>query len=139
MDDLKINYTSGAKKELETLIDDIKKQIEDSCVKDKYVAGDSCVEITAFDIENKKKQIAFQSTKRHKDLFGAYMLIIIGLIIMLVSFLYSIFHYVRELFLFSTISRIFILFGLTFFCAGLLIISIILIKRLRLKREFPCL
>lgn len=134
MDDLKINYTSGAKKELETLIDDIKKQIEDSCVKDKYVAGDSCVEITAFDIENKKKQIAFQSTKRHKDLFGAYMLIIIGLIIMLVSFLYSIFHYVRELFLFSTISRIFILFGLTFFCAGLLIISIILIKRLILSK-----
>lgn len=35
MDDLKINYTSGAKKELETLIDDIKKRIEDSCVKDK--------------------------------------------------------------------------------------------------------
>lgn len=134
MDDLKINYTSGAKKELETLIDDIKKQIEDSCVKDKYVAGDSCAEITAFDIENKKKQIAFQSTKRHKDLFGAYMLIIIGLIIMLVSFLYSIFHYVRELFLFSTISRIFILFGLTFFCAGLLIISIILIKRLILSK-----
>lgn len=79
MDDLKINYTSGAKKELETLIDDIKKRIEDSCVKDKYVAGDSCVEITAFDIENKKKQIAFQSTKRHKDLFGAYMLIILSL------------------------------------------------------------
>lgn len=94
MDDLKINYTSGAKKELEILIDDIKKRIEDSCVKDKYVAGDSCVEITAFDIENKKKQIAFQSINRHKDLFGAYMLIIIGLIIMLASFIYSVFHFV---------------------------------------------
>ena len=33
MDDLKINYTSGAKKELETLIDDIKKRIEDSVSK----------------------------------------------------------------------------------------------------------
>lgn len=59
MDDLKINYTSGAKKELEILIDDIKKRIEDSCVKDKYVAGDSCVEITAFDIENKKETNCF--------------------------------------------------------------------------------
>ncbi len=29
MDDLKINYTSGAKKELETLIDDIKKRLDD--------------------------------------------------------------------------------------------------------------
>ena len=133
MDDLKINYTSGAKKELETLIDDIKKRIEDSCVKDKYVAGDSCVEITAFDIENKKKQIAFQSTKRHKDLFGAYMLIILGLMIMS-FFIYSVFHCIRELFLFSTISRIFILFGVTFFCAGLLIVSIILIKRLILSK-----
>lgn len=59
MDDLKINYTSGAKKELEILIDDIKKRIEDSCVKDKYVAGDSCVEITAFDIENKRNKLLF--------------------------------------------------------------------------------
>lgn len=134
MDDLKINYTSGAKKELEILIDDIKKRIEDSCVKDKYVAGDSCVEITAFDIENKKKQIAFQSINRHKDLFGAYMLIIIGLIIMLASFIYSVFHCMRELFLFPTISRIFILFGVTFLCAGLLIVSIILIKRLILSK-----
>lgn len=134
MDDLKINYSSGAKKELETLIDDVKKRIEDSCVKDKYVAGDSCVEITAFDIENKKKQIAFQSTKRHKDLFGAYMLIILGLMIMLASFIYSIFHCIRELYLFSTISRIFILLGMTFFCAGLLIVSIILIKRLILNK-----
>lgn len=41
MDDLKINYTSGAKKELEILIDDIKKRIENYCVKDKYVAGDA--------------------------------------------------------------------------------------------------
>lgn len=111
-----------------------KKRIEDSCVKDKYVAGDSCVEITAFDIENEKKQIAFQSTKRHKDLFGAYMLIILGLMIMLASFIYSVFHCIRELFLFSTISRIFILFGVTFFCAGLLIVSIILIKRLILSK-----
>lgn len=134
MDDLKINYTSGAKKELETLIDDIKKRIEDSCVKDKYVAGDSCVEITAFDIENKKEQIAFQSTKRHKDLFGAYMLIILGLMIMLASFIYSVFHCIRELFLFSTISRIFILFGVTFFCTGLLIVSLILIKRFILSK-----
>lgn len=134
MDDLKINYTSGAKKELEILINDIKKRIEDSCVKDKYVAGDSCVEITAFDIENKKEQIAFQSINRHKDLFGAYMLIIIGLIIMLASFIYSVFHCMRELFLFSTISRIFILFGVTFLCAGLLIVSIILIKRLILSK-----
>lgn len=134
MDDLKINYTSGAKKELEILIDDIKKRIEDSCVKDKYVAGDSCVEITAFDIENKKKQIAFQSINRHKDLFGAYMLIIIGLIIMLASFIYSVFHCMREFFLFPTISRIFILFGVTFLCAGLLIVSIILIKRLILSK-----
>lgn len=134
MDDLKINYSSGAKKKLETLIDDVKKRIEDSCVKDKYVAGDSCVEITAFDIENKKKQIAFQSTKRHKDLFGAYMLIILGLMIMLASFIYSIFHCIRELYLFSTISRIFILLGMTFFCAGLLIVSIILIKRLILNK-----
>lgn len=52
MNDLKVIYTPGGEKELRVLNDDIKKQIEESLVKKKYAVGDSCVEITAYDIEN---------------------------------------------------------------------------------------
>ena len=72
MNDLKVIYTPGGEKELRVLNDDIKKQIEESLVKKKYAVGDSCVEITAYDIENIRRKINIKSADERETSFGVY-------------------------------------------------------------------
>ena len=90
-----ISYTSEAEKAYEALTGDLKKRIEDFLIKEKYVTGDSEIEITVSDIERIKNRITIQSDpkKEKKFLLLGYTYIIIGV---MVGSINSIFYFLHK-------------------------------------------
>lgn len=61
-----ISYTSEAEKAYEALTGDLKKRIEDFLIKEKYVTGDSEIEITVSDIERIKTELLYNLIPKRK-------------------------------------------------------------------------
>lgn len=125
-----VSYTAGAEKELKAFTEDLKKRIEDSLIKGKYVTGDSEIEITASDIERIKNRITIQSDlKRERNfLLLGYMYIIIGII----SFLISLFwNDIEDMISNGQINAIFGLGGIGISLFGILLVFIISAKTKR--------
>jgi hypothetical protein len=136
MNDLKVIYTPGGEKELRVLNDDIKKQIEESLVKKKYAVGDSCVEITAYDIENLRRKINIKSADERETSFGVYMYIV-GMIIILTVFIISTFLFFKTFSLDHDLNNTLYLLFVMLLSSGLFNLSIYLRNRLsRTKRAY---
>lgn len=136
MNDLKVIYTPGCEKELRVLNDDIKKQIEESLVKKKYAVGDSCVEITAYDIENLRRKINIKSADERETSFGVYMYIV-GMIIILTVFIISTFLFFKTFSLDHDLNNTLYLLFVMLLSSGLFNLSIYLRNRLsRTKRAY---
>lgn len=136
MNDLKVIYTPGGEKELRVLNDDIKKQIEESLVKKKYAVGDSCVEITAYDIENIRRKINIKSADERETSFGVYMYIV-GMIIILTVFIISTFLFFKTFSLDHDLNNTLYLLFVMLLSSGLFNLSIYLRNRLsRTKRAY---
>mgnify|MGYP004699556245 FL=1 len=136
MNDLKVIYTPGGEKELSVLNDDIKKQIEESLVKKKYAVGDSCVEITAYDIENIRRKINVKSADERETSFGVYMYIV-GMIIILTVFIISTFLFFKTFSLDHDLNNTLYLLFVMLLSSGLFNLSIYLRNRLsRTKRAY---
>lgn len=136
MNDLKVIYTPGGEKELRVLNYDIKKQIEESLVKKKYAVGDSCVEITAYDIENLRRKINIKSADERETSFGVYMYIV-GMIIILTVFIISTFLFFKTFSLDHDLNNTLYLLFVMLLSSGLFNLSIYLRNRLsRTKRAY---
>ena len=136
MNDLKVIYTPGGEKELRVLNDGIKKQIEESLVKKKYAVGDSCVEITAYDIENLRRKINIKSADERETSFGVYMYIV-GMIIILTVFIISTFLFFKTFSLDHDLNNTLYLLFVMLLSSGLFNLSIYLRNRLsRTKRAY---
>lgn len=136
MNDLKVIYTLGGEKELRVLNDDINKQIEESLVKKKYAVGDSCVEITAYDIENIRRKINIKSADERETSFGVYMYIV-GMIIILTVFIISTFLFFKTFSLDHDLNNTLYLLFVMLLSSGLFNLSIYLRNRLsRTKRAY---
>lgn len=136
MNDLKVIYTPGGEKELRVLNDDIKKQIEESLVKKKYAVGDTCVEITAYDIENLRRKINIKSADERETSFGVYMYIV-GMIIILTVFIISTFLFFKTFSLDHDLNNTLYLLFVMLLSSGLFNLSIYLRNRLsRTKRAY---
>lgn len=136
MNDLKVIYTPGGEKELRVFNDDIKKQIEESLVKKKYAVGDSCVEITAYDIENIRRKINIKSADERETSFGVYMYIV-GMIIILTVFIISTFLFFKTFSLDHDLNNTLYLLFVMLLSSGLFNLSIYLRNRLsRTKRAY---
>ena len=122
-----ISYTSEAEKAYEALTGDLKKRIEDFLIKEKYVTGDSEIEITVSDIERIKNRITIQSDpkKEKKFLLLGYTYIIIGVILFLIAFFWDDIEYMFMNDKFNGILGI-MGFGITLF--GLLLVFAISVK-----------
>lgn len=137
MNDLKVIYTPGGEKELRVLNDDIKKQIEESLVKKKYAVGDSCVEITAYDIENLRRKINIKSADERETSFGVYMYIVGMIIIILTVFIISTFLFFKTFSLDHDLNNTLYLLFVMLLSSGLFNLSIYLRNRLsRTKRAY---
>lgn len=122
-----ISYTSEAKKAFEALTGDLKKRIEDFLIKEKYVTGDSEIEITVSDIERIKNRITIQSDpKREKKfLLLGYTYIIVGIMFFLIAFFWDDIEY---MFMNDKINGILGLMGLGITLFGLMLVFAMSVK-----------
>lgn len=133
-----ILYTLEASKAFEALIIDTKKRIEDSLIKEKYVTGDSEIEITVADIERIKNRIIIRSDyksnfKKEKIyfLFG-YAYFIIGIISFLIAFFWDDFMYMLSR---NEPIGLVGLSGIVMALFGLILVFVIYLNRSRYKSE----
>lgn len=85
-----ISYTPSAKKELDILKNDLENQINEILVKEKYVTGDSEIEITASDIEQIKNRIKIKTPDRYQRyLLLGYLYTIVGVLFFLFAFFWN--------------------------------------------------
>ncbi len=113
------NYTPSAKKELEILIDDLKNQINAILAKEKYVTGDSEIEITASDIEQIKNRIKIKSPDKYqKYLLLGYLYTIVGVLFFLIAFFWN---DIEDMLINDKINGIFGIVGAITACIGLLL------------------
>lgn len=122
-----ISYTSEAEKAFEALTGDLKKRIEDFLIKEKYVTGDSEIEITVSDIERIKNRITIQSEpKREKKfLLLGYTYIIVGIMFFLIAFFWDDIEY---MFMNDKINGILGLMGLGITLFGLMLVFAMSVK-----------
>ena len=122
-----ISYTSEAEKAFEALTGDLKKRIEDFLIKEKYVTGDSEIEITVSDIERIKNRITIQSDpKREKKfLLLGYTYIIVGIMFFLIAFFWDDIEY---MFMNDKINGILGLMGLGITLFGLMLVFAMSVK-----------
>ena len=122
-----ISYTSEAEKAFEALTGDLKKRIEDFLIKEKYVTGDSEIEITVSDIERIKNRITIQSDpKREKKfLLLGYTYIILGIMFFLIAFFWDDIEY---MFMNDKINGILGLMGLGITLFGLMLVFAMSVK-----------
>ena len=122
-----ISYTSEAEKAFEALTGDLKKRIEDFLIKEKYVTGDSEIEITVSDIERIKNRITIQSDpKREKKFLRlGYTYIIVGIMFFLIAFFWDDIEY---MFMNDKINGILGLMGLGITLFGLMLVFAMSVK-----------